>query len=175
MYPKKLVNINNEVRDGQSYYADIYAFPVIRLADLYLYYAEALNEIKSVPDAEVYEYIDKVRARAGLKGVVESWNLYSNVPDKPTTKSGMREIIQRERLIELAFEGHRFWDLRRWMLAKRYMNNPVQGWNVQKNDAREYYRVTTFYYQTFTEREYFWPIAEIETVRNPNLVQNIGW
>ena len=175
MYPKKLVNINNEVRDGTSYFSENYAFPVIRLADLYLYYAEALNEMKSAPDAEVYEYIDKVRVRAGLKGVVESWNLYSNVPDKPTTTSGMREIIQRERLIELAFEGHRFWDLRRWMLAKKYMNNPVQGWNVQQTDVREYYRVTNFYNQTFTEREYFWPIAEIETVRNPNLVQNIGW
>ena len=175
MYPKKLVNINNEVRDGQSYYAENYAFPVIRLADLYLYYAEALNEMKNAPDASVYEYIDKVRVRAGLKGVVESWLQYSSFPDKPTTKAGMRDIIQRERLIELSFEGHRFWDLRRWMLAKKYMNNPAQGWNVQKIEALEYYRVTTLYTQTFTEREYFWPIAEDETVKNPNLVQNIGW
>ena len=175
MYPKKLVNINNEVRDGQSYYAETYAFPIIRLADLYLYYAEALNEIKGTPDAQVYEYIDKVRERAGLKGVVESWSLYSNLPNKPSTKNGMREIIQRERLIELAFEGHRFWDLRRWMLTKKYENGPVQGWNVQKIDPREYYHVTTLYSQTFTERDYFWPIAEDETVKNPNLVQNIGW
>lgn len=175
MYPKKLVNIENEVRDGQSYYTQSYAFPVIRLADLYLYYAEALNEIKSAPDAEVYEYIDLVRARAGLKGVVESWREYSNLPDKPVTKVGMREIIQRERLIELSFEGHRFWDLRRWMLAKKYLNAPVRGWDVQKTEPLEYYRVTTFYNQTFTEREYFWPIAEDETVKNPNLVQNIGW
>ncbi len=175
MYPKKLVNINNEVRDGNSYYTESYPFPVIRLADLYLYYAEALNEIKSAPDAAVYEYIDLVRVRAGLKGVIESWQQYSNLPDKPTTKSGMREIIQRERLIELSFEGQRFWDLRRWMLAKKYLNSPVQGYNVQKNDPREYYRVTNLYNQTFTEREYFWPIAENETVKNPNLVQNIGW
>jgi hypothetical protein len=61
------------------------------------------------------------------------------------------------------------------MVAKRYMNNPAQGWNVQKNDPREYYRVTNLYNQTFTEREYFWPIAEDETVKNPNIVQNIGW
>lgn len=175
MYPKKLVNLNNEVRDGQSYYAEIYAFPVIRLADLYLYYAEALNETKASPDAMVYDYVDKIRERAGLKGVVESWNAYSNLPSKPSTKNGMRDIIQRERLIELAFEGHRFWDLRRWMLAKKYENSPVQGWNVQKIDPREYYHVTTLYNQSFTERDYFWPIAEDETVKNPNLVQNIGW
>ena len=175
MYPKKLVNINNEVRDGQSYYAEIYAFPVIRLADLYLYYAEALNETKGSPDATVYSYVDKIRERAGLKGVVESWNTYSNLPSKPATKNGMREIIQRERLIELAFEGQRFWDLRRWMLAKKYENSPVQGWNVLKIDQREYYHVTTLYTQTFTERDYFWPIPEDETVKNPNLVQNIGW
>lgn len=175
MYPKKLVNINNEVRDGQSYYGEIYAFPIIRLADLYLYYAEALNETKASPDATVYDYVDKIRERAGLKGVVESWSTYSNLPSKPTTKNGMRDIIQRERLIELAFEGHRFWDLRRWMLAKKYENTPVQGWNVQKIDPREYYHVTTLYNQTFTERDYFWPIAEDETVKNPNLVQNIGW
>ncbi|MGQ8336966.1 RagB/SusD family nutrient uptake outer membrane protein [Sunxiuqinia sp. A32] len=175
LYPKKLVNIENEVRDGQNYYAEDYAFPIIRLADLYLYYAEALNEVKASPDAEVYEYIDKVRERAGLNGVVESWSAYSTIPNKPTTKTGMRDIIQRERLIELAFEGHRFWDLRRWMLAKRYLNAPVLGFNVQKNDPKEYYHVLTLYNQTFTERDYFWPIAEYETVRNPNLVQNIGW
>ncbi len=175
MYPKKLVNRNNEVRDGQSYYSYQYSFPIIRMADLYLYYAEALNEVKNAPDAQVYEYIDKVRERAGLKGVVESWSQYSKVPEKPASKSGMREIIQRERLIELAFEGHRFWDLRRWMLAKKYLNSPIQGWNVQKNNPQEYYRVTTFFNQTFSERDYFWPIPEDETVKNPNLVQNIGW
>lgn len=175
LYPKKLVNIENEVRDGQSYYAENYAFPVIRLADLYLYYAEALNEMKSAPDAQVYDYIDRVRERAGLKGVVESWRTYSTIPDKPSTKNGMREIIQRERLIELAFEGHRFWDLRRWMLAKKYLNGPVRGFNVQENDPKEYYHVLTLFNQSFTERDYFWPIAEYETVRNPNLVQNVGW
>lgn len=174
-YPKKLVNIENEVRDGQNYYAEQYAFPIIRLADLYLYYAEALNEVKTSPDAEVYEYIDKVRERAGLDGVVESWNAYSTIPDKPTTKAGMREIIQKERLIELAFEGHRFWDLRRWMLSKSYLNAPVRGFDVQKNEAVEYYHVLTLFNQGFTERDYFWPIYEDETVKNPNLVQNIGW
>ncbi|MDP4204542.1 MAG: RagB/SusD family nutrient uptake outer membrane protein [Bacteroidota bacterium] len=175
MYAKKLVNLNCQVRDGQTYIFEKYAFPIIRLADLYLYYTEALNETKAAPDAEVYSYIDKVRERAGLKGVVESWRNYSVFPDKPSTKSGMREIIQRERLIELAFEGHRYWDLRRWMLAKKYESAPVLGWNVFKNNSLEYYRMSNLYNRTFSDRDYFWPIPEDEIVKNTNLVQNLGW
>ncbi|MEA1896472.1 MAG: RagB/SusD family nutrient uptake outer membrane protein, partial [Bacteroidota bacterium] len=174
-WPKKLTHIENEIRAGAWYYTIPYAFPVVRMADLYLSYAEALNETKAAPDAEVYEYIDYVRERAGLKGVVESWTTYSANPAKPATKSGMRNIIQKERLIELSFEGSRFWDLRRWKLAQEYLNKPVRGWNVLKQDVREYYRVTTLFNQSFTLRNYLWPIEENETVLNPNLVQNPGW
>ncbi len=174
-FPKKLVNMGSEIRDGKSFVAESYAFPIIRLADLYLYYAEALNETKLTPDVSVTEYIDIVRNRAGLEGVVASWTKYSSKPDKPTTKSGMREIIQGERLIELAFEGKRFWDLRRWLLAEKYLNQPVKGWNVDGNTADEYYKVTTLFPQTFSTREYLWPISENEIVKNPNLVQNPGW
>jgi hypothetical protein len=128
---KKIVN-RETVVSGQTYQEQRYPFPVIRLADLYLLYAEALNEAKASPDAEVYHWIDLVRERAGLKGVVESW-AQSSVPDKPLNKDGMRAIIKQERLIELAFEGHRFWDLRRWKDALRYYNEPLQGWNYQGN------------------------------------------
>src|SRR3546814_16084578 len=67
-WPKKLVNLKSEVRGGNQFIAFRYAFPILRLADLCLYYAEALNETKQTPDAEVYEYIDLIRARAGLEG-----------------------------------------------------------------------------------------------------------
>ena len=87
----------------------------------------------------------------------------------------MREIIHQERLIELAFEGSRFWDLRRWKKAKSYLSKPIRGWNVLKEDAREYYRVNTLFNQSFTVRDYLWPIKENETVLNPNLIQNPGW
>jgi len=175
LYSKKLVNMGSVIQNGSWFNAETYAFPVIRLADLYLYYAEALNETKGAPDAEVYEYIDVVRNRAGLQGVVESWSQYSASPGKPTTKAGMREIIQRERLIEMAFEGQRFWDLRRWMLAKTYLNKAVKGWDVFQTSVAGYYRVKTLYNQTFSERDYFWPIPEDELIKNPNLVQNLGW
>lgn len=174
-YAKKLIALENEIRNGTSYYRISYAFPALRLADLYLYYAEALNEVKGAPDGEVFEYIDKIRERAGLNSVMESWAAHSNQPDKPSSKAGMREIIQRERLIEMAFEGSRFWDLRRWKLAREYMNKPIRGWNVLKTEVREYYRVNTLFNQSFTVRDYLWPIRENEQVLNPNLVQNPGW
>ena len=175
MFPKKLVNINSIVQNQNQFVSERYAFPIMRMADLYLLYAEALNETKNVPDESVYENIDKVRQRAGLNGVVESWNKYSTFPNKPSTKEGMREIIQRERCIELAFEGHRYWDLRRWMTAPKKMNNPVKGWNVTASNILDYYRVTTLYNQKFTVKDYFTPISEQEILKNPKLVQNIGW
>ena len=175
LYPKKLVNMGSEIQNGTSFYAETYAFPVIRLAGLYLYCAEALNESKNSPDAEVYEYIDLVRKRAGLNGVVDSWAQFSTSPGKPGTKAGLREIIQRERMIEMAFEGQRFWDLHRWLLAKSYLNKPVKGWDVSQKSATAYYRAKTLYNQSFSERDYFWPIPEDELIKNPNLVQNLGW
>jgi hypothetical protein len=98
-----------------------YSWPVMRLSNLYLLYAEALNELNG-PGEEVYHWIDLVRTRAGLKGVVESWSNFSNKPDKFSTKENMRLIIQQERAIELAFEGERYWDLRRWLLAQEELN-----------------------------------------------------
>ncbi len=173
-FVKKLINPLNSF-SGESYGID-YAFPwpILRLADLYLVYAEALNEIKDAPDAEVYEYVDLIRQRAGLQGVVESWTNYSSSPDKPSTREGMREIIRQERMIELAFEGHRFWDVRRWKLASEFMNQPIRGWNIQ-GAKTEFYNVTTIYSPRFELKDYFWPIRESELINNPNLVQNLGW
>jgi len=174
-WPKKLVAVPSQVNTGQSLSTTRYAFPIIRLADLYLYYAEALNEVKGTPDNEVYEYIDKVRERAGLGTVVDSWSSHSSEPSKPLSQEGMREIIQQERMIEMSFEGARFWDLRRWKLTKMYMNKPVKGWNVLEHDADDYYTVNTLYNLRFSEKDYLWPIPEYETIKNPDLIQNPGW
>lgn len=174
-WPKKLIAMNTQVKNGNELSTKRYSFPIIRLADLYLYYAEALNESKGTPDAAVYEYIDLVRERAGLQKVVTSWATSSNNPSKPLTKNGMRDIIQQERMIEMSFEGNRFWDLRRWKLAKQYMNKPIKGWNVLENSVDDYYTVKTLFNPTFSERDYFWPIPENEIIRNPSLIQNPGW
>ena len=174
---KKLLHYNTASRPNAmtQYY---YAFPIIRLADLYLLYAEALNECKEAPDAEVYEYIDKVRERTGLKGVVESWSQHAIADRKnlPLSKEGMREIIQRERLIELAFEGQRYWDLRRWKLAKTYLDNmDIEGLDVMKTNLVEFYTETLLFTVKFEDKDYFSPIRTHYMRQNRNLLQSPGW
>src|SRR5690606_17242538 len=99
-FTKKLVHFLNVLQTSGAYNVQNYPFPVIRLADLYLYYAEALNEANG-PTAEAFQWIDMVRERAGIPGVEESWAMSSD-PGKVHSKEGLREIIQQERLIEMA-------------------------------------------------------------------------
>jgi hypothetical protein len=152
-----------------------YAFPVIRLAELYLSYAEAMNEYNG-PSAEVYTYINLIRTRAGFPdGVIKDWADHSTNATKATTKDGLRGIIQKERLIELAFENHRYWDLRRWKLAKTYMNRPIKGWNIGFKEKEDYYQLIDLHNQKFETRNYLWPIRTYVLSVNSNLVQNPGW
>jgi hypothetical protein len=176
-WPKKLINTGTLFTDANSIFWYPFGYPEIRLSDLYLMYAEALNESKGAPDAEVYEYIDRVRARASLEGVVDSWRKYSINPNKPASKTGMREIIQRERKIELSCEGHYYWDVRRWKTAYRELSDRlIQGWTVTATEASIYYTVNTVYTQKFTApRDYLAPIPESDLIKNPSLVQNPGW
>jgi hypothetical protein len=171
---KKMHSFKNVLQSTMSS-IEYYPFPVMRLANLYLMYAEALNEAGG-PSDEVFLYLDRIRARAGLKGVKESWANYSSRPDKPNTQDGLREIIHHERTVELAFEGKRFWDLRRWKQIDEFNNQPM-GWNVEGETPEDFYRVITVA-QTpvkFTIRDYFWPIRESDMISNRNLVQNYGW
>nr|MBF6629389.1 RagB/SusD family nutrient uptake outer membrane protein [Proteiniphilum sp.] len=93
MYARKLVNYQTTVTNSSITYNSM-VFPIYRLADLYLLYAEARNEY-SGPDEEVYFYLDQVRQRAGLDGVLESWSQHSRFPTKPSTQDGLREIIRQ--------------------------------------------------------------------------------
>lgn len=176
--PKKIIPFESSGSEGDSkkrYQQHNYNFPIIRLVDLYLLYSEALNEMKNQPDAEVYEWIDKVRIHAGLEGVVESWQKASYNPNKPSTKAGMREIIHRERLIELAFEGQRFWDVRRWKVAEQYWSLPQMAWGKSKV-PEEFYTPTVYGSpRQVSFRDYLYPIRNIDVRKNPNLVQTYGW
>ncbi|MDO6738743.1 RagB/SusD family nutrient uptake outer membrane protein [Wenyingzhuangia sp. 2_MG-2023] len=171
--PKKLSGVNDVL--NSNFIPEAYPWPVIRLADMYLLHAECVNEAYG-PSGEVYTSLDIVRERAGLDGVLESWTDHSNNPSKPNTKEGLREIIHQERLIELAFEGHRFWDLRRWLKAHEYLNNSeIKGWSVDDATVEGYYRVTIVGETKFLQKNYFWPIAESDIIQNPNLDQSPGW
>lgn len=173
-WPKKLVNFNNVIGDGTTYTIQNYPWPIIRLANLYLLYAEAENEANG-PSAEVYKYVNLVRERAGLPTVESAWTNYSRNPAKFSNKEGMRDIIHQERLIELAFEGQRYWDLRRWKKAVDEMNKPITGWDLAQEDAAAYYREKVIYNQTFTTKDYLWPIPESELLSNKKINQNPGW
>lgn len=184
-FTKKLVNYKTGLNDaGTGFVSYTYFWPNIRLADLYLLYAEALNESQAQPTAEIWEnWIDPIRLRSGLKGVEESWTLYSNKPDKFRDKNGLRDIIHQERVIELALEGHFYYDMRRWSGGSRVdrydimteMNQPIKGWNYDGTDDLSYNTVRTVYNVSFSLRDYLWPIKESDINENPNLIQNPGW
>jgi hypothetical protein len=174
-YAKKYVYYTNVMSTSANVYS-MYDYPWVelRLGGLYLLYAESLNEAEG-PSAEVYRYLDSIRARAGLPGVADAWSQYSKFPGKYKTQDGLREIIHRERTIEMAFEGQRFWDERRWKTAIQTYNNPITGWDASQENANAYYRVKVLYNQTFSLKDYFWPIRQKDITVNDLLVQNPGW
>jgi hypothetical protein len=172
---KKLVSWESTTRGQAAPSWRQYPWPEVRIADLYLLYAEAENEVTGGSVVAITN-LDKVRARAGLRGVVESWTNFSNNPSKYTTQTGLRSIIHRERTIEMMFEGQRLWDLKRWKEAGEELNKDITGWNIQGNSDNTYYREQNITSQRFVApRDYFWPIGNYDTRRNPLLVENPGW
>ena len=176
-FTKKLVSYQN-VNTSATNINYVYSFPIIRLSDLYLLYAEALNELNETPTTDVYYYVQQVRNKAGLDeggSLVNTWRNHSNRPDKPTTQRGMREIIQKERMIELAFEGHRYHDVRRWKLGSTYLNTQIKGWSVLEQDPEYFYNARVLFTRKFMPRDYLWPLKTNSINRNPKLVQNPPW
>ena len=171
-WPKKLANYLTVYDDGFNWVT--YTMPVMRMGNLYLLYAEAINEVNG-PTAEAISYIDRVRARAGLDGVVNSWLNYSKNPSKPASKEGLRAIIHRERRIELCFEGQSGWDLRRWKELQDVLSTPLRGWSINEGQAVNYYRARNVEIPVFNTRDYLWPLSNTAIVVNDNLVQNPYW
>ena len=142
----------------------------MRYAEILLNYAEAQNEA-SGPDATVYQAINSIRARASV-----------NMPALPTglSQSDMRTAIQNERQIELAFEEHRFYDVRRWKIADSTENVPAYGVTVTVNAANPsgytYTRKIALAGRSFLPQHYWLPIplSEIQASNN-QLQQNPGY
>ena len=154
-----------------------FPYPIIRMADLYLMKAEILNEIKDAPDQEVWDALNVVRARAGIPNVETVWSNGSmaRTVNKHTTKSGMRDIILQERSIELAFEGHRFWDMQRHKRAHIEFASSIRGWNYRGSSFATFFELGIVQSRRFTIRDYLWPISLNELNTNGNLVQNPEW
>jgi hypothetical protein len=106
--------------------------------------------------------------------VKESWDAYA-INAKYNSKEGMRQIIQQERMIELCFEGNRFWDLRRWKTAPAMYRAPIEGWNHKGETYQEFYTKRVLFQQSFNIKDYFWPIRNSEIINSSNLVQNTDW
>lgn len=124
--------------------------------------------------------LDVVRERAGIPKVRDAWETYARNPEKVRTQSGMRSIIHQEWNIEFAFEGRRFYNLRRWMEATQELNQPQYGWNITATDSRRFYNnyegpVVVWKKRKFSApRDYFFPIQS-EEVLISGCVQNPGW
>ena len=173
LFVKKIVSPTSLIEQNQ-YTQEPYHWPIYRLSGLYLAYAEALNEVQG-NTPEVFAILDRIRGKYGLPGVREAWADYSTNPGKPDTKEGLREIIQRERLIELAFEGQNFWDIRRWKRGATYYTRPTRGFDISGISAEEFNTPVILNNRVFVLRDYLWPISETSLIRNRNLVQNPGW
>ncbi|MBX3256434.1 MAG: RagB/SusD family nutrient uptake outer membrane protein [Chitinophagaceae bacterium] len=122
--------------------------PIMRYAEVLLNHAEAVNEV-SGPTNAVYDDINAIRARAKM-------------PPLPAglSQSQMRERIRHERRVELAFEGSRYFDIKRWRIAEQVLNGVDDGIVTR---------------QFISPKNYTWPLPEAETLINKNLEQNLDY
>ena len=138
---------------------------IIRYAEILLNYAEALNEISfEANKTQICNLLDQIRNRAGIVGKVAD-------RDDLNTQSAMRNFIHKERTVELAFEEHRPWDVRRWNCAKEALSRPIYGINVATDGT-----ITRKIAQNrvFEDKMYLYPIPEGE-VWKANITNNAGW
>ncbi|MVT08791.1 RagB/SusD family nutrient uptake outer membrane protein [Chitinophaga tropicalis] len=139
-------------------------FCLIRYADILLMYAEAQNEYGG-PDASVYSAVEAVRKRAGLSPFTLPAGL---------SKDAMREVIRNERRVEFAFEEQRYFDIRRWKIAKQVYGVPLHGVSIIKNtDGSLSYSRKTVASPYFNEASmYLYPVDNKEILVNSSMQQN---
>jgi len=141
-------------------------YPMIRFGEVLLNYAEALNEF-SGPTSDVYAAVELIRKRAGL--------VPFTLPSGLTTEQ-MRSVIQHERQVELAFEEHRFWDVRRWKIAVQTDNMMMKGMRITNLGSNNFtYEIVNVRQHSFREPMYLWPIPQVEAAKSADLLQNQGY
>ncbi|GAA4299887.1 RagB/SusD family nutrient uptake outer membrane protein [Compostibacter hankyongensis] len=142
-------------------------FILIRYADVLLMYAEAKTELNQI-DGAVYDAVNAIRTRSDV-----------NMPPVPAGRSQeqMRQIVRHERMVELAMEGLRFFDLRRWKTAEKVMQGAVRGMTYIRSGGAT---VDTVVYGGIVrhfnpDRDYLFPIPQQEVLLNSKLTQNPGF
>jgi starch-binding outer membrane protein, SusD/RagB family len=169
-YAKKFcANDSISTNYANTFYRDggfVPPWSIIRYADILLMYAEAKNEY-SGPDASVYAAVEKIRQRGNLSPFALPAGL---------TQDQMRDAVRNERRVELAFEEQRFWDIRRWKIAKAVYGTTLHGVTITKNTNGTFsYSPKDVTIPYFTDAMYLFPIAIKETQVNPGLEQNPGY
>jgi hypothetical protein len=147
----------------------------MRLSEFYLNYAEAMNELYG--PAGVGPGTLNITALAALNAVRTRAAVAAKAIAAGNTQSKMRDLIRRERRVELAFEGHRYWDVRRWMIADQAIGGKLTGVDVIKNSNGTFtYTPNVVETRTWNNRLYFYPIPQTEVSKSGGvIVQNKGW
>jgi hypothetical protein len=170
--------VHPESKSGHDLRQGHFPYPIIRMADLYLMKAEILNELYG-PGPNVWAEVNRIRERAGIPDVETVWSdpnlVNSFYLNKHQDKAVMREIIMRERAIEFAFEGSRYWDVVRYKRGTVEFNTPITGWSALSYGATNFFRLEVKHRRSFYNRSYFWPIPIDEMNTNSNLIQTYGW
>ena len=162
---------------------------LLRLADMYLGYAEALSACGQYEKA--IEQINKVRVRVSMPAYGNNGDRDSNgrrcIP-YPVNRDDVDKRIHRERLIELSYEWNRYFDVRRWKVADMAVGDDWiypsyhkggEGGNIigmnSKADAPQFFEKVVTETRVFEKKHYLFPIPAVEIRRNPKMVQNLGW
>lgn len=137
---------------------------LFRYAEILLNYAEAMNELLG-PDGTDGEILN-MTAREALNQVRKA----ANMPDVEDVGDDFTARLRNERRVELAFEDHRFWDIRRWKMGE--VVKDIYGAHVSKNGN---YTRELIQNRIWDDKMYLYPISQGERYKNPGLTQNPGW
>ena len=165
----------NSYDNGWNNYT--YEVPIMRLADIYLMYAEAVNEAygpttvpANIPGGiTAAEAVNIVRRRVEVSPGVP----LPDVDAQFLNKSSFREIIRKERAVELAFEGHRWWDLRRWHVS--HLMQYREKFVLDFDEAHTYFNKRKFSTIVFDDKHYWLPFPVDQAKLYPEFYQNPGW
>jgi starch-binding outer membrane protein, SusD/RagB family len=166
-YLKKYIDPSLDLRQGQGSNRE---WPIFRFSDIILIWAEAVNELYGpVGHGEFY-----LTATTILNQTLVRHGGLEELPLSGISQSELRERIREERFIELAFEGQRAWDLRRWGIADEVLSQPVYKMEVTRNpDGSFNYEKQKLEDRYFEDRMNFYPIPQRAV--NNGLIQNDGW